>query len=156
MQYILPDGTTGEPRSFTHNGYHYGPDTFDNHTREELLSKFGIMEFSEDAVPQFYTPGEPVDVELDGRITRTYPNAALDEEAQAAGVKAGLLAQIADLESLQTPRLLREALKKKSCTVNKPGTIIHGLSPKDAVDTLDEAIDALRAQIVGGVHYQVE
>ena len=67
---------------------------------------------------------------------------------------ADIDAQILALEALQTPRLLREALKKKSCTVNKPGTIIHGLSPEDAIDAIDDALTALRAQLVGEVYYQ--
>jgi hypothetical protein len=69
---------------------------------------------------------------------------------------AAILAQIAVLEALQTPRLVREAMKKKACVVNKPGTIIHGLSPDDAMDALDEALEALRAQLVGDVYYQGE
>ena len=68
---------------------------------------------------------------------------------------AAILAQIAALEALQTPRLLREAMKKKACVVNKPGTIIHGLAPDDAVDAIDTALDALRAQLTVGAYYQV-
>ena len=83
--------------------------------------------------------------------------AALDAaEYEARTPNAAILAQIAVLEALQTPRLLREAMKKKACVVNKPGTIIHGLSPDDAMDALDEALEALRAQLVGDVYYQGE
>ena len=79
-------------------------------------------------------------------------DAAWAEQAQ----NAAILAQIAGLEALQTPRLTREAMKKKACVVNKPGTIIHGLAPDDAVDAIDTALDALRAQLVGGVYYQTK
>jgi hypothetical protein len=65
-----------------------------------------------------------------------------------------LLSQIRALELLQTPRLVRESQKKKDCVVNKPGTIIHGLSPEGAMDAIDEALDALRAQLTNVVYYQ--
>lgn len=67
---------------------------------------------------------------------------------------AAILAQIADLEALQTPRLLREAMLNKECLVNKPGCCIHGLSPSAAVDAIDAELDTLRGQLVTQVYYQ--
>lgn len=67
---------------------------------------------------------------------------------------AKILTQIDELEALQTPRLLREAMKKKACVVNKPGTIVHGLSPSAAIDALDATLEDLRGQLSGTVYYQ--
>lgn len=65
-----------------------------------------------------------------------------------------ILAQIAELEAMQTPRLLREAMLGKECVVLKPGCCINGMSPAVAVAHLDENLDILRAQLAGELYYQ--
>jgi len=135
------------------NGDQHGPEIFSAWSLAELNS-IGVKAFIEDAIPQDYDPGTPVDVETSSEIHRTYPNATLNSAKAAARANAAILAQIAVLEAMQTPRLLREALKKKTCVVNKPGTIIHGLTPEAAVDAIDAQVETLRAQITGAVYYQ--
>jgi hypothetical protein len=124
-------------------------------TQAERISA-GYLDFAEVPAPANHTPGAPHDERTGEAVYRTYPNAVLDEDAQTAAADAAILAQIADLEALQTPRLVREAQKKKACTINKPGCVIDGMSPEDAMDAIDAAADALRAQLVNPVYYQVE
>ena len=66
-----------------------------------------------------------------------------------------LLTQIAELEAMMTPRLIREAMMDKACTVNKPGCCIDGLTPAAALETIDANVAALRAQLSEAVYYQV-
>lgn len=70
------------------------------------------------------------------------------------GPDAAVLSQIATLEALQTPRLLREALLGKTRPVNKPGCCIDGMSPTAAVAYIDTQLDVLRAQLAEQPLYQ--
>lgn len=77
-----------------------------------------------------------------------------EEAAERRRANAEIDAQIAALEAMQTPRLIREAVMGLDCTVNKPGSCIHGLTPAAALAALDAQIAALRAQISSDVYYQ--
>lgn len=79
MLYKYSDGSVKGPRAFTYNDVQYGADVFHKWTPEQL-SEVGIKTFTEDAVPQFYTAGIPVDVETATTVTRTYPNAVYNED----------------------------------------------------------------------------
>lgn len=36
----------------------------------------------------------------------------------------------------------------KTCTVNKPGCCIHGLTPNQAIEAIDTQVAALRSRVV--------
>ena len=78
----------------------------------------------------------------------------LDEDAQTAAADAALMAQIAALEALLTPRLLLEAACEDDCIVNKPGCCINGLTPVAARAQINTELKSLRAQLTGTVYYQ--
>jgi len=61
------------------------------------------------------------------------PNAAID-------------AQILALEALQTPRLVREALRKKQVEIEDAASVLHGLTPEEAIAFIDTQVEALRGQ----------
>lgn len=55
-------------------------------------------------------------------------------------------ARILDLEALQTPRLLREALRKKQVQIEDAASPLYGLTPEEAIAFIDTQVEALRAQ----------
>lgn len=59
---------------------------------------------------------------------------------------AGIDAQILALEALQTPRLLREALRKKQVQIEDATSALFGLTPEEAIAFIDTQVEALRAQ----------
>lgn len=65
-----------------------------------------------------------------------------------------LLAQISSLEAMQTPRLVREAMMNKTCTVEKPGCCIDGLTPVQALEAIDTRAAELREQLSTTQYYQ--
>ena len=95
----------------------------------------------------------------DGLVYREQALTAVVDEVAAAAAAAvaadqALKAQIAALEAMQTPRLLREAMLGLSCTVYKPGCCIDGMTPAAAMAHIDAQADILRAQLTGDVYYQ--
>lgn len=65
-----------------------------------------------------------------------------------------LLAEIAELEAMQTPRLLREAMMNKNCTVTKPGCCIDGMTPAQALEAIEDRVAELRGQLSAVQYYQ--
>lgn len=61
------------------------------------------------------------------------PNAEIDARIQA-------------LEALQTPRLLREALRQKQVQIEDAASVLHGLTPEQAIAFIDTQVEALREQ----------
>lgn len=59
---------------------------------------------------------------------------------------AGIDARILALEALQTPRLLREALRKKQVLIEDAASALYGLTPEEAIAFIDTQVEALRAQ----------
>ncbi|MHC1753361.1 hypothetical protein [Humidesulfovibrio sp.] len=59
---------------------------------------------------------------------------------------ADIDAQILALEALQTPRLLREALRKKQVQIEDAASVLHGLTPEEAIAFIDTQVEGLRAQ----------
>lgn len=59
---------------------------------------------------------------------------------------AGIDAQIRALEALQTPRLVREALRKSQTVIENAASVLHGLTPEEAIAFIDTQVEALRAQ----------
>ena len=55
-------------------------------------------------------------------------------------------ARILALEALQTPRLLREALRKKQVQIEDAASPLNGLTPEEAIAFIDTQVEALRAQ----------
>lgn len=101
----------------------------------EIRASFGVKTFAADPFPEDCHPGEPEDVETDTHIQRAWPNATPDPAAIEARRKAGVLAQIADMEAQQTPRRIREA------ALTEEG--------KAWLEGLDAQIAVLRAQLAG-------
>lgn len=63
-----------------------------------------------------------------------------------ADPNAGIDAQILALEALQTPRLVREALRKKQVEIEDAASPLYGLTPEEAIAFIDTQVEALRAQ----------
>jgi len=85
--HVLTERTVQHARAFADlNGNQHGPEIFHVWPLADL-NALGILSWVEDAVPQDYTPGEPVDVEEGGTIRRTYPDAQPDPVAIAARQK---------------------------------------------------------------------
>ena len=66
--------------------------------------------------------------------------------APAPGLNAGIDAQILALEALQTPRLVREALRNKQVQIEDAASPLYGLTPEEAIAFIDTQVEALRAQ----------
>lgn len=59
---------------------------------------------------------------------------------------AGIDARILALEALQTPRLVREALRKKQVQIEDAASPLYGLTPEEAIAFIDTQVETLRAQ----------
>lgn len=80
------------------------------------------------------------------------------QELEAVGIVAAtpalpdprdaILQSIYELEALQTPRLLREALRKKQTVIDDATSPLNGMTPEAAIGYIDTEIEALRAQLV--------
>lgn len=55
-------------------------------------------------------------------------------------------ARIRALEALQTPRLVREALRNKQVQIEDAASALYGLTPGEAIAFIDTQVEALRAQ----------
>lgn len=67
---------------------------------KQELNDLGIMEFIEDTVPHNWIAGMPVDIENDGIIYRTYPNAHLDNTAVKREQELAIYAELAQLDGV--------------------------------------------------------
>lgn len=149
----LSERTTLPAQAFEVNEVQYGPEVLALWTTG-LLAQIGVKPVVEDPVELDYDPGPPVDVDEGFIVYRTYPNAVFSQVLYDARRRAGIRAQIAELEAMMTPRLIREAMMGKTCTVNKPGCCIDGLTPAAALETIDTRVAELRSQLAEAVYYQ--
>jgi hypothetical protein len=94
----LTKRTVRGPMPFTIGEVSHGPLIFERWPLEDIAA-LGIKLYSEDSVPQFHTPGDPDDVETETTITRTYPNAVLDETLVAKSIADSKTAKMAEIIS---------------------------------------------------------
>jgi hypothetical protein len=112
-----------------------------------LRKNFAGVGFSYDPVRDAFIPPCPKEGSVLNEETCLWETPSPDPDED-------ILAQLAELEAMQTPRLLREAMMGLTCTVNKPGCCIHGLTPSEALAAIGAQADALRAQLSHAVYYQ--
>ena len=103
------------------------------------------------AAPPTLNPGESVFIMPCG--TEAQPRWRLEAgalapppPAPAPDPNAEIDARILALEALQTPRLLREALRKKQVQIEDAASPLYGLTPEEAIAFIDTQVEALRAQ----------
>lgn len=55
--------------------------------------------------------------------------------------------QIANIELLQTTRLIRDVALGNTTVIDKPGSSINGMTPSDALSYIETTAEALRGQL---------